>query len=352
MKTDLLKIVISLSFLLLSVQVSFAQYSSKKVKSTAQAYTDSLKQVKYDYTFPFLGQGAYKQGFDIPYPVGIMMNSLYMNQGILISNMQLGIKSPTRDVPLTDVDFIQFGDNYNASYSFNVRPDVWLLPFVNVYGLFGYGKTKTEVNLIAPIEMQSIVEQGIRTMGFGIMGAGGVGPIWFSVDANFTWNKPDLVDQPTQVNVLGLRLGHTFVFKKRPDRNFAIWAGGMRVHMSSETTGSIALIDALPASTWEKKDQIVADYWEWYNALDPNNPIDKRKIEKADEVLTPIVDGIDSRDGSSTIRYGMDKQTLQLWNGVIGAQFQLNKHWQFRTEAGVFGDRKSILVSANYRFLL
>jgi len=47
----------------------------------------------------------------------------------------------------------------------------------------------------------------------------------------------------------------------------------------------------------------------------------------------------------------MDKQVSQMWNGVVGAQFQLNKHWQFRTEAGLIGDRKSFLFSVNYRFL-
>jgi len=47
----------------------------------------------------------------------------------------------------------------------------------------------------------------------------------------------------------------------------------------------------------------------------------------------------------------MDKQVSQMWNGVVGAQFQLNKHWQFRTEAGLIGDRKSFLFSVNYRLL-
>lgn len=339
-------------FLFIGIQNTYSQYSSKKVSKHAQAYTDSLKNVNYDYLFPFLGQGAYKKGFDLPYPVGIMTNAMVMDQRILIDNMQLGIKTDSKDVPLTPIDFISFGDNKNTSYTFNVRPDIWVLPFLNVYGLFGYGQSSTEVNLVAPIQMKSIVEQGIRTTGFGIMGAGGVGPVWFSIDANFTWNKPDLVDQPTRVNVLGIRLGHTFVFKKRLDRNIAVWIGGMRVKMSTETQGAISLIDALPQETWDRADEIVDNYWDWYNGLDPNNVIDKKKIEKADEVLTPIVNGIDDRDGSAVILYGMDKQTFQMWNGVVGAQFQLNKRWQFRTEGGIFGDRKSLLVSANYRFLL
>jgi len=52
------------------------------------------------------------------------------------------------------------------------------------------------------------------------------------------------------------------------------------------------------------------------------------------------------------VRYGLDKRTKQKWNGVVGAQFQYNKNWMLRTEAGIIGDRKSFLLSLNWRFLL
>ena len=69
-------------------------------------------------------------------------------------------------------------------------------------------------------------------------------------------------------------------------------------------------------------------------------------------MLTPIVDRIAEADGDAVVRYGMNKQVKEMWNGVIGLQFQLNKRWIFRTEGGVIGDRKSLLTSVNYRFLL
>lgn len=331
----------------LIVQQTQAQYVTKKVRSKHQIYTDSLKNVEYNYVFPILGQGAYKKGFDIPYPIGIMGNFIWMDQGLVIDNMQLGLKSDNQDIPLTPVDFIGFGDNTNTSYSVNVRPDIWVLPFLNVYGLFGKGRSHTEVNLVKPIDLLSVVDQGIRTLGLGIMGAGGVGPVWFSVDANFTWNKPELLDKATKVNVLGLRIGHTFVFKHRPDRNIALWVGGMRLHMATETTGAIKMIDALPPEAWDRRDEIVANYWDWYNneATIPQKGV-------ADRILTPIIDRLEDADGDAVVSYGMDKQTKQMWNGIIGAQFQVNKRWMVRSEGGIIGDRKSFLVSLNYRFLL
>jgi hypothetical protein len=69
---------------------AFAQYATKKVLKKKQAYTDSLKQVKYDYIFPILGQKVYKVGFDIPYPIGLMGNYIWLDQGVVIDNLQLG----------------------------------------------------------------------------------------------------------------------------------------------------------------------------------------------------------------------------------------------------------------------
>ncbi len=334
------------TFVILS-QNSYAQYASKKVKSKHQIYTDSIKQVNYDYIFPILGQQVYKRGFDIPYPIGVMGNFIWMSQGITIDNLQLGLQNDDTDIPLTPVDFIGFGDNTNTSYSINVRPDIWVLPFLNVYGLFGKGQSHTEVNLVKPIELKSIVDQGVRTLGFGIMGAGGIGPVWFSVDANFTWNKPELLEEATRVNILGLRIGHTFVFKNNPERNIAIWAGGMRLFMNTKTAGAIKLGDAIPPETWARIDEIVVNYWNWYD----NEATPPQKVI-ADKVLTPIVDRLDQADGDAIISYSMDKQTKELWNGIIGAQFQLNKRWMLRTEFGIIGDRKSALASVNYRFLM
>jgi len=336
-----------LLLLLITATPLRAQFVNTKIKTKNEAYTDSLKLVEYNYTFPILGQGAYKKGFDIPYPAGIMGNYMWLKQNLVFENLQLGLKTDEVDIPLTDVGFVQFGENTNTSYSINVRPDLWVLPFLNLYGIFGYGGSKTEVNVIAPINLLSIVDQNLRTAGFGIMGAGGIGPVWFSIDANWTWSKPDLLDKPVLVNVLGLRLGHTFKFEHKPESNIAVWAGAMSMQMSSDTSGEIKLIDAIPPEAWERKDEIVDNYYDWYN----NEATPAQKLA-ADKILTPIVEKIDNADGESIIRYGMDKQVQQKWNGTLGIQYQLNKRWMLRSEVGFIGNRKSILASLNYRFLL
>ena len=334
--------------ILLIPAVANGQYASRKISKAKQHYVDSLKQVQYDYIFPILGQKAYKAGFNIPYPVGIMANYLVMDQSILINNMRLGLATDNLDIPLTNVDeFIGFGNNTNHSYTVNVRPDLWVFPFLNVYGLFGYGRSSTTVNMVEPIGLTSNVEQGIRTLGIGVMGAFGVGPLFVSLDGNFTWNKPELLDKPVPVSIFGVRVGHTFEFSQRPDRNIAIWAGGMRARMGAETVGQIKLADALPPEVWDGPQQVVDNYNAWYAGL---TALQQAAVDQTP--LPDVVDRIDNLDGSAIIRYGMDKQVAEEWNGIFGAQFQFNMRWMLRTEWGLIGDRRSGLVSLNYRFLL
>ncbi len=157
-------VIMILSLLLLpNINIYGQQYATRKVKSVQGAYTDSLKNVEYNYVFPIFAQRVYKKGFDIPYPAGIMANFMWLQQGILIDNLQLGLKNQNQDIPLTPVDFIGFGDNTNTSWTVNVRPDLWVFPFLNVYGIFGYGNSRTEVNLVTPNELNSVVEQNIAT---------------------------------------------------------------------------------------------------------------------------------------------------------------------------------------------
>jgi len=328
-------------------QQSIAQYPSTKIKDKQQAYTDSLKQVTYDNILPIWGQKAYQKGFDIPYPTGLMVNYFYVKQGLIIDNMRLGLQTDNLDIPLTEVDFIEFGDNISTASTVMFRPDVWVFPFLNVYGIFGTGSSKTEVNLQFPIELKSVVEQNVITSGFGITAAGGLGPVWLALDGNVTWTKPELLDEAVQVKTFGVRFGHNFVNKSKPYRNIGLWVGAMSVALGSNTVGELKLNEALPPETWDRADQIVATYDDWYN----NTATLSQKLI-ADQTLGPLVNAIGAADGEAIIRYGLDKSTKQKWNGIIGAQFQLDKNWMFRTEGGIIGDRKSLLLSLNWRFLL
>jgi hypothetical protein len=70
-------------FLILPL-VSFAQYNQYQKKDTAQA--------PYPYSFPIFGNFLYDIGIDLPYPAGIMVNSFYGIQHVLITEIAIGFE--------------------------------------------------------------------------------------------------------------------------------------------------------------------------------------------------------------------------------------------------------------------
>jgi len=327
-----------------------SQYASKRVKSKFEAYTDSLKNINYDRVFPFWGAKAYKRGIDIPFPIGFMANYFWVDQGIDINNFQLGFENAydgLLDFPLQPLSdsILDFGNNSNRSWSFNVRPDLWIFPFIDLYGIFGYGQSQTTIEVNAfqytsnPIRFTSVVDQGITTYGAGVLLAGGVGPVWISMDNNITWNKPELLDEATMAWVMGLRMGKLFRFKNKPQSNFSFWIGTMYLSMQSKTIGAIALRDAIPDFD-NTKQQLIQD-------------LEDKKGETGligDKLIDRLIEEIEQRNGESEVSYAMDKKAKKPWNALIGMQYQINKTWQFRAEGGL-GNRKSILLSLNYRFM-
>ena len=154
---------------------AYAQYSQLQLGDTTQQ--------NYPYTFPILGAKAYEKGFDIPLPGGGMINYFTATQDILIPELEIGFSDGLLpDIPLTDIrDIVEFSEISAVATSVNVRPDVWVLPFLNVYGIFGKSWATTTVELSFPITMKAVAELEGTSTGFGVTGAGGAGKIFFRI---------------------------------------------------------------------------------------------------------------------------------------------------------------------------
>ncbi|WP_297097586.1 hypothetical protein [uncultured Draconibacterium sp.] len=315
-------------------QTSYGQYSQLQKR-------DSVA-VSYPYKFPILGSKAYERGFNIPYPAGGMLNYFVAKQDVEIPEIAIGFNN-SEMLDLTEL--LEFGTVNAQATSVNVRPDLWVFPFFNVYGIFGKAWAQTEVELTYPITLKAVSKLEGTSLGFGVTGAGGLGKYFFVVDGNWIWTSMSNFEAPVRSYTFSGRLGRAFRVGKNPDSNIAPWIGGMRIKMGGVTEGAILLNDILPEETWVRRDEIVNNYRNWYD----NEATLPQKI-LADQVLTPIVDRLEAADGSGVIKYRLRKEPKQKWNVIIGGQYQLNKHHQFRAEGGIIGNRKSLLLSYNYRF--
>lgn len=278
-------------------------------------YIDSIKQSTYPYVFPAWGKRVVKKGVDLPLSAGIMVNYFAGSQQMKISDLKVGFN----DQPMVPLNFIQFGEVKAIFQSISTRVDLWALPFVNIYGIFGESFEKTKITITEPVSFSSEASFKGPTAGFGLTAGGRLKGIFFTLDYNNTWTFLAQIKGAVFTQAYTSRIGHLIAFKAHPDQNITLWAGASGIYIDRMTEGSIKISDL--------------------------------KTNAATGQLEQIVSRITTKDfKDATINYSLQKRATSHWSMLVGGQYQLNHHWQFRTEAGFLGGRSSILASANYRF--
>lgn len=364
--------VLLLSAILL--QVNGQVYTNKVVGKKNEELKDSLQAKKYPYSLPIWGAKATEKGYDLPYSAGVSVNYLTQKSALLIDNLYVGFNNG----PMINLDeIIRFDEAEAWAEALTVRPDIWVLPFLNVYGLFGKARSSTSIS--AGVYLPDVnnewkevtafstkAEFTATTMGIGMTPTIGIGGGWMALDMNCAWTDVDALEKPVFTFVFGPRMGKSFKLRK-PQQNIAFWVGGFRVKFSSETKGSLSLSEVIPADELEVKvddgiqkvedSQVAVD--SWWNSLtsaEQNNPVNEAKYETANRVLDTAGTLFNSMDAalndgeSATVQYSLEKQLKDKWNFVVGSQYQYNKHWMIRAEYGFLGSRKQFLTSLQYRF--
>jgi len=369
------KVLVTLVFFSAAQSISYGQvYSNKEVGKKNAELIDSLKQSEYPYALPILGKKATARGFNLPYSAGLGVNYLWQESDLVIDNLQVGFNHG----PLHSLDeIIRFDQATSTASGFNFRPDIWLFPFLNVYGILAKASPSTAVDfgVYVPddegnwnnvLSMNTQADFDASTLGFGITPTIGVGGGWLALDMNFTWSDIAELEKPAFATVFGPRLGKSFKLKK-PESNFAVWVGGFRLHLNSGTTGSIQLNEILDTSGLQGKvdngitkvndSQVKVDgWWSGLTPVEQKNPVNIAKYETANRALDragEFLNGLDEAlndEENATVQYSLDKRPKDMWNFVIGSQYQYNKHWMVRLEYGFLGSRNQIIAGLQYRF--
>lgn len=354
---------------------SFSQvYTNKVVGKKNVELKDSIEKEEYPFILPIWGKKATAKGFQLPYSAGISVNYFWQESDLIINNLMVGFNNG----PMNDLsEIIRFDNALATASSLNFRPDFWLFPFLNVYGIFGKAKTSTEIS--AGVWLPDIdknwsqisafstkAEFDAVALGFGITPTLGVGGGWIALDMNVVWTDVDALDKPVFTFIFGPRVGKTFKFKN-PDMNISGWIGGFRVNFSSETNGEIDLSEIFPSNElqpiidqgFEKIDassQQVEDWWNGLTPVEQAKPSNKARyqaankaIDAAGEILT-AADGALNDGQTSTVQYSLDKTLKDKWNFIIGTQFQINRHIMIRAEYGFLGSRQQFIGGLQYRF--
>ncbi len=233
-----------------------------------------------------IASSASLKDIKIPNKLGLGLSVYNQTQPYRIDTLELG-------VPGLDPTLIEGLDVHNETTSTHFRVDYWVLPFLNIFGLVGQIDGQTEVDLQGidlglPIQLDDLVVPTDGTVyGVGLVLAVG-GERWFGAVA-YDYNETDLdvADSSVKAQVVTPKLGLHF------DRG-AVWVGAMYQDIEERHVGVFEL---------------------------------------------PRV---------GEIPFDVTLSGSQPWNYVIGGTAGLSKHWVLILQGG-FGDRKSALVTLEYR---
>lgn len=330
---------------ILHLTPAFAQHGALKEEKNPfhKAYHDSLKSMNYDATFPLLGKKAYKKGYDIQLPWGVGIAYFAQRQRVVIQSTKISFNDGD-DIDLSGV--IEYGDIINHTYANTIRPNLWILPFLNIYGVFGTGKSETSVPLVKPVSFKTTQRFDVSSAGFGATFAGGVRNLIIIVDQNMNYANLEAFVEPVPAYNLDIRFARNFVDPRRADRSVTIWFGAFYQQIKADTKGTIKVSDLFPGVSPEKKEEMKEDFQQWYDNL---TPVQQAVVEPMIEHIVDYLDGLNAGDGE--IHYNLDKELAGPWNLIFGAQYQHNKHWQIRSEVGTFGERTQFLLNLNYSFV-
>ncbi|MCQ8212017.1 hypothetical protein NON08_05705 [Cetobacterium somerae] len=258
--------------------------------------------------FPLLGEEARQRGYELPNPYGINVIYVDMKQNVDIESIKL---SPM-------IGNLNIGKNLNLTASKAktvntnklVRADIWIFPFLNVYGILGKTKGNSSANVNGTFSIPSFFPGGkpilipIKDIDFTLKYEGttyGVGTVlaagnknFFSlIDFNYTKTTLNIIEGEINALVVSPKIGYNFDFYNTKN---SIWIGGMYQDISQTLKGNLRDI------------------------------------------------GVDIPG-----KFEVNQKSSSPWNNVIGFRTEINKSVEFTTEVG-FGKRKSVTLSLGYRF--
>ncbi|HCA5409461.1 hypothetical protein [Klebsiella variicola] len=296
----------------------------------------AAEQSESDSYFPIWGDEARARGYSIPLPYGVNLSYMNIRQDIMVDSITFsGLKLGNHPIP-SDMFAIDAGHTREKSKTENLRLDMWVFPFLNVYGLVGHtrGSSVSQVSVDSdPSQFRGLdrvisgaVHQLYQsgklqnidftldfkgtTWGTGFTLAGGYGN-WFGlVDTNYTRTDFDILDGSISAVTVSPRVGYRFSFQGIDGpSHLSLWVGSMYQDVQQEFKGDLADLHMPPE-------------------------------------LQPLIAAV-NKDGEG--KFDVKQKLTSPWNMLIGAQYEVTKNFNVLTEFG-FNERNSFFVSGEYRF--
>lgn len=266
---------------------------------------------------PVFGKKARENGRSLPLPFGAGIYAIYYDQGYTASNLRM---VPDSSTIVARADSL-YQNTTAYEFKTQIRPNLWLFPFLNVYGIFGYTKGVISPNLIVPyivlenvpvfdtlvidstFEIHDDIAYVGPTYGFGATFSMGFRSFFVMADYNYTITDPTDLEDNLHNHFFSPKIGVLLGNKKRKSFG-AMWVGAMYIYNDQSFSGKIDVAEINPSLVFLLGEE--ATY-------------------------------------SGTI------SANERWNFVIGGSWVINNRHHIVLEAGFF-ERKQISFGYDFRF--
>ena len=234
-------------------------------------------------SFPFPLAKSIVDEAALPRPLGIGINYHGQDQGYDLKSLEFSIQMPVPDDVTVE----------NEVHEYNLKVDLWVLPFLNVFGLIGSVDSETEVDLGETMGQINIESSGTVYGGGGTL-AMGVNRFFGSVTGTYTGTSLEESSSSMTTLVLTPKLGVTFddvLFTN----SVSVWGGAMYQKTDESHQGNIEI------------------------------------------------------EGMGPVDYDVELEADAPWNYLAGLSTGIMDHWNLEFEGG-FGDRTHATGQLVYRF--
>jgi len=274
----------------------------------------------WDHKLPFLAQNVIDKGYDLPLPYGIGLTYAHVDQEQLLDELQVGINGADKE----PFPFVSFDNATSVSDTVSIKADMWLFPFMNVYGMLGKVDGNAPLDVLIdgngmldqldidcsgpfPNPVCAILEDQTfllpvdakfdgNTYGIGMVLAGGWNGWFVTVPFNVTYADMDGKDTDGIVKTATPRFGRVFNLGRKG--NLALFVGANYLESDLTVSGT---------------------------------------------VTTP--------NGLLEIDYTIDQSNKDPWNALIGFNWDINKRLSWSLEYnGFVGSRDAFITSFGWSF--
>ncbi len=356
-----------LALLLLNLSEANAQSGIQFPKEDST----TVKKV-WPYVLPIWGQKVADRNIDLQLPFGFNVNYVYNQMSLELTEFSMNFFDGENLDDIINPETLNFTETVATTNGINLRADAWVLPFLNVYGIYSKnegstkvsfqpqvvennlgpnGNLKTITTFEEPIDVPAVKFKA-NSFGIGSTAVYGWDNYFVSVDGNLTWTTSDLLEDTVTFFVGSARIGRRVTFGN--NMKLAVYIGAMyRDFVNKESsTGSLGVpeLDAAITKVIDGFTEINNEQIELWESLPNATP---GKQEKLDELYARdqrLISAKDRVENSNAINYRINKEILNNWSTQIGFNFELTSHWMYRAELGYRAGQKFFMTGLQYRF--